>query len=152
MRLGNAAIEMRVERGLGGSKRRGNSPETIYDPCGIEEHWHMRGGESLKARWLWTHSRMERRRRLLVAGVLVLIWGAILLSIATRLAPQVRESIIAGLNDRFKSQVELQSLQGSVFPRPEIVGYGLDLRHNGRRDVAPLISIESFSPARDFWD
>ena len=92
-----------------------------------------------------TFAALRRPRTLLVVSALMLICGAILLSIATRLTPNVRQRGVAALNDRFDSDVELASLQVSVFPRPAVLGTGLVLRHNGRTDVAPLIKIESYS-------
>ena len=86
-----------------------------------------------------------RRRTLLIAFTLVLIVGAVLLSLATRITPHVRDRAVAALNTRFQSDVELELLQISVFPRPEISGQGLTLRHNGRTDVEPLIRIGSYS-------
>jgi hypothetical protein len=93
----------------------------------------------------------RRRRTLLVAFALILIVGAILLSIATRMTPNVRQRIVAALNERFKSDVDLTSLQISIFPHPEILGTGLVLRHRGRTDVAPLIKIESYSAGAGLW-
>jgi hypothetical protein len=93
----------------------------------------------------------RRRRTLLVVFTLIVILGAILLSIATRIAPNVRQRGIAALNERFKSEVDLASLQISLFPRPEILGTGLVLRHKGRTDVAPLIRIGSYSASAGLW-
>ena len=80
-----------------------------------------------------------------------MIVGAILVSLATRMTPHVRDRAIAALNERFRSEVALDSLQISVFPRPEVSGGGLILRHNGRTDVTPLIRIESFSASAGLW-
>ena len=85
------------------------------------------------------------RRPLLIAFALVLILAAILLSLATRITPHVREAAVGALKNRFDSDVEIGSLHISVFPRPEIIGSDLVLRHHGRTDVAPLIEIESYS-------
>lgn len=87
---------------------------------------------------------LRRRRTLLIVFILIVILGAILLSIATRITPNVRQRGIAALNERFKSEVDLESLQISIFPRPEILGTSLVLRHKGRMDVAPLIKIGSY--------
>ena len=54
-------------------------------------------------------------------------------------------AIVSALNGRFESQVDVRSLQVAVFPRPEVSGAGLVLRHNGRTDVAPLITVRSFA-------
>jgi AsmA-like protein len=83
-------------------------------------------------------------RSALVVLTLLLIVAAILLSVATRLTPHVRDRAVAALNERFQSDVELASLQVSMFPRPEVSGAGLSLRHNGRTDVPPLIKIASY--------
>ena len=98
-----------------------------------------------------TFTALRRRRTLLIVLTLMLIGGAILLSIATRMTPNVRQRAVAALNERFKSDVDLASLQVSIFPRPEILGTGLVLRHNGRTDVAPLIKIESYSASAGLW-
>ena len=92
-----------------------------------------------------------RRRTLLVVFTLILICVAILLSIATRITPHVRQRAVAAVNDRFKSDADLASLQVSVFPRPGILGTGLVLRHKGRTDVAPLIKIGSYSASAGLW-
>jgi hypothetical protein len=85
------------------------------------------------------------RRNLVVAFTLILICGAILVSFATRLTPYVRDQAVATFNERFQSEVQLDALQVSVFPRPEVTGGGLSLRHNGRTDVPPLIKINTYS-------
>jgi hypothetical protein len=77
--------------------------------------------------------------------LLLAIGGVIGLSLASRATPHLRERIVTALNGRFQSQVEVESLQVAVFPRPEVSGTGLVLRHNGRTDVAPLITIRSFA-------
>jgi hypothetical protein len=89
--------------------------------------------------------RARRRQYLLVAFTLGLICAALLLSLATYLTPRVRDRAVAALNERFRSEVDLESLQISVFPRPEIRGTGLSVRHGGRRDVRPLIRIGAYS-------
>jgi hypothetical protein len=56
----------------------------------------------------------------------------------------VRDRVVAALNERFASQVELESLQLSLLPRPRASGTSLVFRYNGRTDVRPLIRIGSF--------
>jgi hypothetical protein len=84
------------------------------------------------------------RRNLVAAFTLILICGAILLSLATRLTPYVRNQAVTTFNERFQSDVHLDVLQVSAFPRPEVTGGGLQLRHNGRTDVPPLIKIDTY--------
>jgi hypothetical protein len=98
-----------------------------------------------------TFTTLRRRRTLLIVFALIVIVGAILLSIATRITPHVRQRAVDALNERFKSDVDLASLQVSLFPRPEILGTGLVLRHRGRTDVAPLIKIGSYSASAGLW-
>ncbi len=90
-------------------------------------------------------TRRHGRRGLLVAATLLLITLVVLLSVATRLTPHVRDEAVDALNSRFRSEVDLASLQVSVFPRPQVSGDGLSIRHNGRTDVPPLIKIGAFS-------
>ncbi len=84
------------------------------------------------------------RRRVLIATA-VLLAGSIgfLVVWGVRATPQVRDRIIAALNERFASKVNLESLEVAIVP-PRIAGDGLTLRHNGRTDVPPLISVRKF--------
>jgi hypothetical protein len=84
-------------------------------------------------------------KALLIACALLLISTVVLLSFATRLSPSVRDKAVSALNSRFQSEVDMDWLQVSVFPRPEVTGGGLRLRHNGRTDVPPLITIGAYS-------
>lgn len=84
------------------------------------------------------------RRILLGIGVVLAIAAIGFVVWAARATPQFRERVVAALNARFDSRVALQSLNASVFPTPRAAGTGLTLRHNGRTDVPPLISIDAF--------
>ena len=83
------------------------------------------------------------RSSVLIAGLLLAIAGVIALSLASRATPHLRDRVISALNGRFESDVNVESLQVGVFPRPEVNGGGLVLRQNGRTDVAPLITVRS---------
>jgi hypothetical protein len=61
-----------------------------------------------------------------------------------RATPHVRDRVVDALNERFSSQVALESIDASIIPIPRGAGTGLTLRHNGRTDVPPLISIRTF--------
>lgn len=84
------------------------------------------------------------RRRLLFGFVLIAIVGVALLSVATGMTPLVRDRVVSALNARFESDVQLDSLQVGVFPRPELSGSGATVRWEGRTDVPPLIQIGEF--------
>lgn len=95
---------------------------------------------------------MTRRRKwsIWTAGILLAVL-AVAASQASRLTPLVRDRVVEALNARFDSQVELDALQVSAFPRPAISGSGLVLRHDGRTDVPPLLAIPSFSASAGLW-
>ena len=52
--------------------------------------------------------------------------------------------MIALLSDQLESEVTIESLEGRVFPRVSVSGRGVVIRHKGRTDVPPLISIDEF--------
>src|SRR5688572_4319679 len=83
-------------------------------------------------------------RRLLQGGVVFAGAIALFLLWFGQSTTWVRDRVVAALNERFASQVELGSLQLSLLPRPRASGTGLIFRHNGRTDVPPLITIGAF--------
>jgi AsmA-like protein len=101
----------------------------------------------------WTvQVAIRRRLALLILGCFVLSAGAaIMVSVVTRQTSHVRDLVVEALNERFRSQVELDTLAVDAFPKPAITGGGLRLRHNGRADVEPLIAVESFSASTGLW-
>ena len=88
------------------------------------------------------------------ACLLALIAGGVLYFTAKRkiqnFGPQARERIIQALEDRFDADVDLKSLQISVYPRPKAVGQGLSIRHKGWPDAHPLIYIRRFVAETDY--
>ena len=88
---------------------------------------------------------MKKFRRILLAVLGVLIIGVVVLAAwAANATPYLRDRVVEALNQRFESQVALGSLEMSVLSQARAAGTQLTLRHNGRTDVPPLISIESF--------
>jgi hypothetical protein len=59
--------------------------------------------------------------------------------------PQVKDRLLAALNERFESKVEMKTLDVALWPRPRVAGSALTYRHNGRTDVPPLIQLGSRS-------
>ena len=99
-------------------------------------------------------SRKSVRWLLLAAFVLLLVAAGVYVTWAIRATPYVRDRVVAALNERFASQVALESLDMDVLPRGRAAGTGLTLRHNGRTDVPPLISIDSYeatAPLGGLW-
>ena len=64
----------------------------------------------------------------------------------------VRDRVVTALNERFAGQVELESLQLDLLPRPRASGTGLVFRHNGRTDVPPLVTIGDFDGSAGIAD
>ena len=75
-----------------------------------------------------------------ISGVLIAIASVVPFSSET-----ARAKVIAVLSDRLQGEVELQQLHVRVLPQLRAEGNGLTIRHKGRRDVPPLISIKHFS-------
>lgn len=102
---------------------------------------------------------MKKRSSWQTLGLLVLILGtagAVVLSLyADQLVEhRLRPATVQLLEQRFDSTVELASLRVSVFPTLSIRGEGLSLRHRGRTDIPPLISMRAFtvtSSLRELW-
>jgi hypothetical protein len=91
------------------------------------------------------------RRVLLAVVTLVVIAAGLFLAWATRATPIVRDRAVAALNERFDSEVALDSLQVSVFPRPSLSGTGVSLRYDGRTDVPPLFTAGAFEASAGLW-
>ncbi|MGH9510023.1 MAG: AsmA-like C-terminal region-containing protein [Terriglobales bacterium] len=78
-------------------------------------------------------------------GVLLLAGMAGLYALYSRLPSLVEERAIRILRERYDSEVEFGRFSISLFPRLVLSGEDLNLRHKGRTDVPPLISIKAFS-------
>jgi hypothetical protein len=90
-------------------------------------------------------ARRVSRRTWLAIAVICAVLLAILASLFTRVTPHVRDLAVQALNERFDSETEIDTLQVSIFPQPEVRGTGLVVRYKGRGDGAPLVSVKSFS-------
>ena len=77
----------------------------------------------------------------MVGGMLVVL--AIVAGAGSRTA-SLRKLVIDTLSDRLDSEVELEAFSVDTFPTVHITGAGLSIRHKGRRDVPPLVSVRSF--------
>jgi hypothetical protein len=66
------------------------------------------------------------------------------------LGPRARQRIIDALQERFDADVDLKSVQISVYPRPKAVGEELTIRHKGWNDPHPLIYIRRFTAETDY--
>lgn len=57
----------------------------------------------------------------------------------------LRQRVVAALEQRLDAQVDLEALTLHFSPTVRVVGSGLAIRHKGRRDVPPLIAVNSFT-------
>lgn len=87
--------------------------------------------------------RSTRGWWLLGLGIFLVGLVGALFVLRAHFSPLLRERAIAMLSDRFESEVEIHEFNASLFPLG-IEGGGLELRHHGRRDVPPLITIQKF--------
>jgi hypothetical protein len=83
---------------------------------------------------------------LLVVISLVVMAVAALVVTGIRLSnPYLRKKVVEMLGEKFHADVELKDFHVYLFPGVRIEGSGLVLRHEGRTDVPPMISIGEFS-------
>ena len=90
---------------------------------------------------------MKRRYRIILAIVAVAI-VALAIGVASTVpvsSEAAREKVIAVLAQKFDADVELGSLRLRVLPTLHAEGDDLVIRHKGRRDVPPLITVRHFS-------
>jgi uncharacterized protein involved in outer membrane biogenesis len=97
---------------------------------------------------LRVYRNMTRRTRILVLVPLIAIAAAVIIGVGLLQIPirsdTLKDKVIALLSDQLESEVTIESLEGRVFPRVSVSGRGVVIRHKGRTDVPPLISIDEF--------
>jgi autotransporter translocation and assembly factor TamB len=59
--------------------------------------------------------------------------------------PYLHRKVVEMLSEKFHADVELKDFHVYLFPGARIQGSGLAIRHEGRTDVPPMISIGEFS-------
>ncbi len=94
--------------------------------------------------------RKALRWGLLVLCVLLLGGGIALYFYVKGFTPRARQRVIQALQERFDADVDLSSLEISIYPEPKVVGEGLSIRHKGWKDPHPLIYIRRFTAETDF--
>jgi hypothetical protein len=81
--------------------------------------------------------------------LIVLIGGALIVLAAVAGAGSrtatLRQLVIDTLAERLDSEVELASFSVDTFPAVHVTGGGLVIRHKRRRDVPPLVTVQSFT-------
>jgi hypothetical protein len=94
-----------------------------------------------------TESKTRRPSKTLLAVISLIVIVAVTLTMAgIHLSnPYLHKKVEEMLSAKFHADVELQDFHVYLFPGVRIEGSGLALRHEGRTDVPPLISIGEFS-------
>jgi AsmA-like protein len=85
--------------------------------------------------------RIARWTIAIVGGLLVLL--AIIAGAGSRTA-KLRLLVIETLAERLDSEVQLDYFSVDTFPTVHVTGSNLIIRHKGRTDVPPLVSVASF--------
>jgi len=88
---------------------------------------------------------VNAKRWLALGGVVTLVTIVVLVVAARRAEPYLHGEIEQVLADRLESEVTLEALDVTLFPRPSITGRGLVIRHRGRTDIPPLVSVGTFT-------
>jgi len=91
------------------------------------------------------------RKMLIIIGIVVVALGVALDLVAMHIQPYLRSLAEDMLSSQFRSDVKIQDFHVIVFPMLRISGKGVELRHHGRTDVPPLISIGEFSGSASLW-
>jgi AsmA-like C-terminal region len=92
-----------------------------------------------------TISRPVSKTLLIVISLLVIVIVAAIVTGIRLSNPYLHKKVVEMLGEKFHADVELKEFHVYLFPGARIEGSGLVLRHEGRTDVPPLISIAEFS-------
>src|SRR5687767_14081907 len=87
---------------------------------------------------------IARRRWVIVVTAIVLV-AAAAAAVVTWIpftSDRLRAKVVSTLEERLEADVELKGLSLRIFPRLHAAGRGLSVRHRGRTDVPPLISVD----------
>jgi uncharacterized protein involved in outer membrane biogenesis len=90
-------------------------------------------------------TRPASRTLLIVISLVVIAVVALIVTGIHLSNPYLHRKVVEMLSAKFHSDVELKEFHVYLFPGARIEGTGLVLRHEGRTDVPPLISIGEFS-------
>ena len=89
-----------------------------------------------------------KRQRWLIGSGIAAIVTILAISVVARIpfsSKILSERVTETLAERLDADVELDGLTLQAFPTLHAVGIGLTIRHKGRTDVPPLITIKSFT-------
>ena len=92
-----------------------------------------------------TTTRPVSKTLLIVISLVVIAVLGVIVSGIHLSNPYLHKKVVEMLSEKFHADVELKDFHVYLFPGARIEGSGLALRHEGRTDVPPLISIGEFS-------
>lgn len=99
-----------------------------------------------------TGTKISISPRALIAIVTVLVvLGAAVVLIAHHLQPYLRDRAEDMLSSQFRSDVQIDDFHVALLPSLSLRGKGIVLRHHGRTDVPPLLSIGEFYGSASWW-
>jgi len=116
--------------------------------------WQVEQGETRREHTFGVPPRIARslcrlRHPWRAAGIALAVFiGGLVIALASVVpfsSETARRQLIDLLADRLDAEVGLADLRLRLLPRFQVEGRGLSIRHKGRRDVPPMISIERFS-------
>jgi hypothetical protein len=93
-------------------------------------------------------TRPRRRKWPYVVGILAGVLAGLIIFVSLKLRnidDRVREWVVAQLQEKFHSDVELGELHVRVLPDLGVVGEELTLRINNRKDLPPMFHVAKFS-------
>ncbi len=93
-------------------------------------------------------TRPRRRKWPYVVGILAGVLAGLIVFVSIKLRnidDRVREWVVAQLQEKFHSDVELGDLHVRVLPDLGVVGEELTLRINNRKDLPPMFHVAKFS-------
>ena len=92
-----------------------------------------------------TTTRPVSKTLLIVISLVVIVVVGVIVTGIHLSNPYLHKKVVEMLSEKFHADVELKDFHVYLFPGARIEGSGLALRHEGRTDVPPLISIGEFS-------
>jgi hypothetical protein len=91
------------------------------------------------------------RNVLLILFTLLVATGVFLSYYIKTLTPRLKQRVVEAMAQRFDADVQLDSLDVSIFPVASVTGEGLTIKHKGWTDVAhPLLRIKQFHASTDY--
>src|SRR6202795_1893080 len=92
-----------------------------------------------------SNARLVSKTLLIAISLVVIAVAGVIVTGIHLSSPYLHKKVVEMLGEKFRADVELKDFHVYLFPGARIEGSGLVLRHEGRTDVPPMISIAEFS-------